>query len=106
MRKKGFSARLLVISTKRFKWHNYIQVKFSGAAKKSRYLTGDAIDFIVLDINRDGNAESKDVNIVFDILDKLIIRDKGGIGTYNSEKGFVNRQMVHIDSRGYKARWD
>ncbi len=105
LKQRGFSAKLLVISTKRAKWHNDIQVKFSGAAKDSRHLIGDAIDFIVFDVNDDGKSDSKDVDIVFDILDKEIIKDKGGIGTYINEHSFFDRQMIHIDCRGYKARW-
>jgi uncharacterized protein YcbK (DUF882 family) len=102
---KGYSNRLLVVSTKRVKWHNDFQVKFSSAAKESKHLVGDAIDFLVFDINRDGISNDKDVNIVFDILDKEIIKDKGGIGVYKNEKNFVDRQMIHIDSRVFKARW-
>ncbi len=102
---RGFSTNIIVISTKRFKWHNDIQVKFSGAAKESPHLIGDAIDFIVFDINKDGNSNSKDVDIIFEILDKEIIKDSGGVGLYKNEKSFVNRQMIHIDCRGYKARW-
>jgi uncharacterized protein YcbK (DUF882 family) len=105
LRNKGYSTSLLVISTKRAKWHNDIQVKFSGAAKESRHLVGDAIDFIVFDINNDGQRDNKDVDIVYEILDKDIIKDKGGIGTYKGEKSFIDRQMIHIDCRGYKARW-
>ena len=105
LRQKGYPTRLLVISTKRFKWHNDIQVKLSGAAKESRHLIGDAIDFIVLDINGDGNSDNKDVDIVFNVLDKIIIKDKGGVGTYKGENSFIYRQMIHIDCRGYKARW-
>jgi len=105
LQQKGFNTHLLVISTRRARWHNAIQVKFSGAAKDSRHLTGDAIDFLVFDINRDGKSDSKDVDIVFNILDKQIIKDKGGIGLYKNESSFVNRQMIHIDCRGYKARW-
>ena len=105
LKQKGFSAKLLVISTKRIKLHNDIQVKLSGAAKDSRHLVGDAIDFIVFDVNSDGKSDGKDVDIAFDILDKEIIKDKGGIGTYKNEKGFINRQMIHIDCRGYRARW-
>lgn len=51
-----------MISNKRAKWHNYIQVKFSGAAKESRHLAEDAIDFIVFDINDDGKSDGKDVD--------------------------------------------
>jgi uncharacterized protein YcbK (DUF882 family) len=105
LRQRGYPGRLLVISTKRAKWHNDLQVKLSGAAKDSRHLTGEAIDFIVFDINADGTADSKDVDIVFAILDKIIIKDKGGIGTYKGESSFIDRQMIHIDSRGYKSRW-
>jgi uncharacterized protein YcbK (DUF882 family) len=105
LKQRGYSTRLLAISTKRVKWHNDLQVKLSGAAKDSKHLTGEAIDFVVFDINRDGIADSKDVDIVFNILDKTIIKGKGGIGTYKNESSFINRQMIHIDSRGYKARW-
>ena len=105
LKQRGLSTKLLVISTKRIQLHNDIQVKLSGAAKRSRHLIGDAIDFIVFDINRDGKRNSTDVDIVFNILDKEIIKDKGGIGTYKNEKSFINRQMIHIDSRGYRARW-
>ena len=105
LRQRGLSTNLLVISTKRSKWHNDIQVKFSGAATNSRHLVGDAIDFIVFDINNDGNSNSKDVDIVYQILDKQIIKGKGGIGTYKNENSFINKQMIHIDCRGYVARW-
>ena len=105
LKQKGYKIKLLVISTKRIKWHNDFQVNFSGAAKDSRHLTGDAIDFIVFDINDDGKSNGKDVDIVFDILNKEIIKDKGGIGTYKNEHSFIDRQMIHIDCRGYKARW-
>ena len=105
LKQRGFTTHLLVISTWRASWHNAIQAKFSGAAKDSRHLTGDAIDFLVFDINGDGNSDSKDVDIVYDILDKEIIKNKGGIGTYKNESSFINRQMIHIDCRGHKARW-
>ncbi|MCW3073678.1 MAG: Peptidase [Flaviaesturariibacter sp.] len=105
LRNQGFDDNLLVVSTKRFKWHNNLQVKFAGAASKSRHLKGDALDFLVFDINEDGISNGKDVDIVYAILDKKIIKDQGGIGTYKMESGFWNRQMIHIDSRGKYARW-
>lgn len=103
--KRGLSTNLLLISTKRFKRHNYFQVRFSGAAENSRHINGGAIDFIVFDINGDNSSNSKDVDVVYDILDNQIIKQKGGIGTYKKEKFFINKQMIHIDSRGYRARW-
>jgi uncharacterized protein YcbK (DUF882 family) len=105
LRKRGLPTNLLVISTKRYKWHNDIQVKISGAAKDSRHLAGDAIDFIVFDINDDGNSDGKDVDIVFNILDKEIIKNRGGIGTYKNENLFIDKQMIHIDCRVNKVRW-
>ena len=106
LKQNGFSNHLIVISTKRFKWHNNIQVKFNGAATKSRHLVGEAIDFVVFDINGDGISNGKDVDIAYNLLDKEIIKDEGGIGTYKRENNFFNRQMIHIDCRGYRARWN
>jgi uncharacterized protein YcbK (DUF882 family) len=106
LRSNGYAPRLLVISTKRFKFHNDIQVKFAGAASKSRHLSGEALDFLVFDVNKDGIINSLDLDVVFQILDKKIIRNNGGIGTYKNEHSFFNRQMIHIDCRGYKARWN
>jgi uncharacterized protein YcbK (DUF882 family) len=106
LKQTGYSNNLIIISTKRFKWHNELQVVFNGAASKSRHLSGDAIDFVVLDINKDGNYDSKDVDLVYNLLDKQIIKDKGGIGTYKNASNFFNKQMIHIDCRGYRARWD
>ena len=105
LKDKGYRPGLLVVSTKRFFFHNYIQQRFSGAAKKSRHLRGDAIDFLVFDINNDGDADSKDVDIITGILETDIMKGKGGIGTYKNERSFLNRQMVHIDCRETKGRW-
>jgi len=71
----------------------------------SRHLRGEAIDFIVFDVNEDGNSDHKDVDIVYEILDRKIVKNSGGIGTYKNETGFINRQMIHIDCRGSRARW-
>ena len=101
---KGYQPTLLVISAKRTKWHNSILTSF-GAAKKSQHLSGTAIDIMVLDINEDGQMDEKDVSLVVEILEKLI-GSNGGIGTYKTEKLIWNRQMVHFDSRGHKARWN
>src|SRR4030095_15088431 len=82
LQNSGYKTRLLVISTQRVGWHNYIQTKFTHAAKKSKHLTGDAIDFLVFDINSDGKSDSADVNIVTIILDRRIVKNFGGLGTY------------------------
>ena len=103
--KKGYQPRLLVVCTKRIQLHNKFQVMAAGAAQNSRHLKGNAIDFIVFDINDDGTSDARDVDIVYQLLDRKIVRNTGGIGTYKNEVSVFYRQMIHIDSRGYKARW-
>ena len=105
LKDRGYKPSLLVISTKRLPFHNNVQVKFSGAASKSKHLNGDAIDFLVLDVNDDGERNAKDVDIVTSLLENEIMKGKGGIGTYKNESSFMDRQMVHIDCREIKGRW-
>ena len=91
LKARGYKARLLVISTKRFKWHNAIQVKLSGAASKSKHLTGDALDFIVFDVNADGTSDSKDVDLVYNILHNEIVTNNGGVGTYKRNHFYTSK---------------
>lgn len=103
---KGYKARIYIVSCKRPKWYNTILVKLkTGAKPYSQHLHGDAIDIIVLDVNNDGKTNTNDVNIVFNILDKTIVGDSGGVGTYKNMGGFFSKQMVHFDYRGKRARW-
>ena len=104
LKKQGYAEKLLVISGKRADWHNNILTMF-GASSKSRHLTGDAIDVMVMDVNADGKIDSHDVDIVYATLDKKILRGKGGLGTYKSETGIWNRQMIHLDCRPKRTRW-
>ena len=71
-----------------------------GGASKSRHIHGDALDFDVGDVDGDGQASAQDKKWVLDILEHKVIRDAGGIGRY------PGTQSVHMDLRGYKARWD
>ncbi|MEO1260476.1 MAG: hypothetical protein AAFZ15_16895 [Bacteroidota bacterium] len=104
--KKNYPTNIFVISGRRWKWDNYLLQKYGGAASKSKHKSGQAIDIIVLDINGDGKSDADDVDIVYKILDKKIVQSNGGIGTYKKESGFFNRQMIHFDCRGNKARWN
>ncbi len=106
LRSRGYRPRLLVISGKRFKFHNSLLVKTSGAATRSKHLSGDAIDFLVLDVNYDRKTDSSDVNIVLQVLEKNLMQWSGGIGTYKNESAFFDRQMIHIDCRNAKDRWN
>ena len=94
-----------MISGRRWKLDNYILTKISGAASKSQHLKGNAIDIIVMDVNQDNKIDSKDIDLVYEKLNEVIIKNKGGIGTYKNEKGFFNKQMIHFDCRGRRARW-
>ncbi len=70
-----------------------------GGASKSRHTLGQAIDISVADIDKNGRIEKKDKAIVLDLLEKKVIRSFGGLGLY------PKTQTVHLDVRGYRARW-
>jgi len=106
LKNKGYEPNLFVISGRRWYLDNLLLNKFGGASSKSRHLKGEAIDIIVLDVNNDGQRNALDVNIVYDILDKKIIKNNGGLGSYKNERGFFNKQMIHFDSSRKKARWN
>lgn len=105
LKKQGLQPNLFVISGRRWQFDNYILRKLGTAARNSQHLKGNAIDIIILDVNNDNSINSKDVDLVYNILNKKIIVEKGGIGTYKKESGFFSQQMIHFDCRGKKARW-
>ena len=70
-------------------------------AKRSQHLWGKAVDIKVGDINRDGKADRTDKNIVLSLLEKKVIGSQGGIGRYPHSP-----TEIHIDVRGWYARWD
>ena len=105
VKERGYEPRFFVISGRRYWLDNKLLTSFGGASPNSRHLHGDAVDIIVLDVNDDGVADSKDVDVLHRILNEELIENKGGIGTYKNESGFFDRQMVHFDLRGHRARW-
>lgn len=105
LKAKGYYPRMFAISGRRWALDNWILTNWGGAAPKSKHLMGQAVDIIVLDVNDDGKSNSMDVDIVYKLLNEKIVSNNGGIGTYKNEKGFLDRQMVHFDCRGYRARW-
>lgn len=102
---QGYRPSFYVMSGKRNELHNQYLARFGGAATQSRHLLGEAIDVVVLDVNRDGIADTKDVDIIYNILNQKIVGNKGGVGTYKNNSGLFNRQQVHFDCRGSRARW-
>ncbi len=71
-----------------------------GGAPKSCHILGEAVDMNIQDINKDGRYTEADKAIVMKICEEEIIKDKGGVGKYPGTR------TVHMDVRGYKARWD
>lgn len=70
------------------------------AAERSKHIKGQAVDMVIGDINGDGKYTAKDKEIVLDIAENEVIKDKGGIGRY------PDTQTIHIDVRGKRARWN
>ena len=101
----GHQPHLFVLSGRRYWLDNKILNTFGGASRNSRHLHGDAIDVVVLDVNDDGSIDRADVDLVYTLLDRELIGDTGGIGTYKNESDFFSRQMIHFDLRGHRARW-
>lgn len=60
-----------------------------GGASNSQHLKGKACDFYV---------ENVDTKVLYDFCDELI-GTNGGVGFY------PDKNVVHIDTRGTKARW-
>lgn len=71
-----------------------------GGASLSRHIRGEAVDITIDDINNDGWADKTDKDIVLDLLERIIIKDEGGIGLY------PGTDNVHYDVRGHRARWN
>lgn len=73
--------------------------KMRGGASKSQHLFGKAADLVIEDINNDGKKNAEDKAIALEILE-AIVGNNGGMGLY------PGTMTIHIDSRGYHARWD
>ncbi|MBN2317627.1 MAG: hypothetical protein JXR49_01035 [Acidobacteria bacterium] len=91
--------------------------KAIGNVAYSRHLWGKAADIFIDrdplddrmdDLNKDGTVNKKDAKILFDIVESLTEKKwyqkfLGGLGQYGSNPS--HGPFVHIDSRGYRARW-
>ncbi|WP_052333943.1 D-Ala-D-Ala carboxypeptidase family metallohydrolase [Neolewinella persica] len=71
-----------------------------GGAPYSRHIAGDALDLVIGDVNQDGQTNAADKAIVLNLCERKLIGNRGGIGRY------PGTQVVHIDLRGKRARWD
>jgi len=103
---------LFIMSGYRTPYYN----KAIGNVKYSRHIYGDAAD-IYVDENLDGVIDDLDGNEIRNMLDAMVIHEVlsdlennpenehliGGIGKY--KKNSAHTYFIHVDTRGYKARW-
>jgi uncharacterized protein YcbK (DUF882 family) len=82
----------------------------------SRHVYGDAMDLFVDldgdgymdDLNGDGKQNRTDVNLLYHIVESFKQQSQnmplvGGLGKYY--KTSHHGGFVHVDARGYRARW-
>jgi len=87
-----------------------------GNGSYSRHIYGDAADIFIDsdhsgamdDINKDGAVNKNDAKKLANIIKKIDNNSKyswliGGVGVYGPNS--VHRGFVHVDTRGFKARW-
>jgi hypothetical protein len=91
--------------------------KAIGNVKYSRHCWGDAADIFIDenpnddmmdDLNKDGKIDHKDAKVLYDIIDEMYGKPwyekfVGGLGRY--KKTASHGPFVHVDVRGYRARW-
>ena len=85
-----------------------------GRAGLSRHMYGDAADVyidsngdgVMDDLNRDGRINIEDSRVVSQAVDRVEAAHPeliGGAGVYPAAAG--HGPFIHIDTRGYRARW-
>ena len=85
-----------------------------GRAGLSRHMYGDAADIFIDndgngamdDLNHDGRIDINDARVILQAEDRVEAAHPelvGGGGVYPAESG--HGPFIHIDSRGYRARW-
>jgi hypothetical protein len=85
-----------------------------GRAGLSRHMYGDAADIfidsnhdgVMDDLNHDGRTNIEDARVILAAVDRVEAAHPelvGGAGVYPAEAG--HGPFIHIDSRGYRARW-
>lgn len=94
----------------------YYNSRIGNETSYSRHLYGDAMDIYVDadgngemdDINRDGRVNQADASLLLNVAEQLDESAewgwlKGGAGVYRANK--AHGPYVHVDTRGYIARW-
>jgi hypothetical protein len=115
LQKRGIPVtRVTVMSGFRTPSYNVGGGNTGGRASLSRHMYGDAADVFVDndgngmmdDLNRDGRVDTRDARIMAEAAERVERAHPeliGGVGTYSTCCG--HGPFVHIDTRGYRARW-
>jgi hypothetical protein len=104
LKEKGFHGGYILISEKRHKWYNNI---LSNSSDNSFHLKGMAVDFWLMDLNKDGGWNKKDIDLMVNIINEVEKEHPelaGGTGTYLNS-GTLASRMVHTDVRCNKKSW-
>jgi len=103
-----------VLSGFRTPQYNYTGGKTGGRANLSRHMYGDASDIFIDDngdaqmddLNHDGRVSIDDARVILGAVDRVEAAHPelvGGAGVYTAAPG--HGPFIHIDTRGYRARW-
>jgi hypothetical protein len=106
---------VFVVSGFRTPWYNEHGGNPQGRGAMSRHMYGDAADIAIDntrngcmdDLNGDGRVDIADARIIVEAAERVERRYPhlvGGIGIYRPQPG-SHCGMVHIDTRGHRARW-
>ena len=105
---------VFVVSGFRTPWYNAGGGNTQGRGALSRHMYGDAADIAIDndgngrmdDLNGDGSVNVSDARLIAAAAERVEKKHPqlvGGIGIYRPTGGHSG--MVHIDTRGYRARW-
>ena len=103
-----------VMSGFRTPQYNYTGGNTGGRANLSRHMYGDASDIFIDnngdgqmdDLNHDGKISIDDARVIEQAVDRVDVAHPeliGGAGVYTAAPG--HGPFIHIDTRGYRARW-
>jgi hypothetical protein len=104
LEEKGYRRWYFVSSGRRSAWYNDLL----GTVNNSYHLKGKAVDIIVLDIDADWIFNGSDISILEGVnseVEKEHPELVGAFGTYRKEGGIYSN-MVHLDTRGRRVRYD
>jgi len=103
-----------VMSGFRTPQYNYTGGNTAGRASLSRHMYGDAADIYIDDdgdgqmddLDHDGKIGTGDARVILEAVDRVDMAHReliGGAGVYTAAAG--HGPFIHIDTRGYRARW-